>query len=124
MAEEIRFPIVGEDRGATRVLKDVGRESAVTAAQTRILADSLDKQRRAADASAAATLASAKADKILRDASDEAIGSVVAQRHETDKLAKSSKQAAGKSGIGALAGGGGLAGSGVGALIAAGVALS
>ena len=128
MAEEIRFPIVGEDRGATRVLKDVGRESAVTAAQTRILADSLDKQRRAADASAAATVASAKADKILRDASDEAIASIAAQRYETDKLAKSSKQAAGKDGVGALAGAGGaggsFAGGGMGALIAAGIALS
>src|SRR5262249_25431037 len=61
MAEQIRFPIVGEDRGATRVLKDVGRESAVMAAQTRVLAESLDKQKRASTAATDALLKVEKA---------------------------------------------------------------
>src|SRR5262245_1857824 len=118
MAEQIRFPIVGEDRGATRVLQDVGRESAVTAAQARVLAKSLDAQRRATDASAGAVLALSRTEKLLRDSSDEAIASIAAQRYETDKLAKTSAVAAGSQGVGGLAGTGGLAGGGIAAVAA------
>jgi hypothetical protein len=98
----------------------VGRESAVTAAQTRVLAESLDKQQRAASASAAATLASAKADRILADASDDAIRATVEQRIATEKLGKASAVAAGSEGVGALAGGPGIGGPGVIGLLAAG----
>ena len=126
MAEEMRFDIVGRDAGAGQVMRDLAKNSDLAATQVRRLADAEQAQRRASDASAAATLASAKADKILRDASDEAIASVVAQRIETEKLARTSKEAAGKEGMGALAGlgAGGVPGGAMGGMIAAGALLS
>jgi hypothetical protein len=123
--ESVEFDFLSH--GAGQLAGDFKRtgDSAVLAAKgARLLADSLDRQRRAADASAGATLASAKADKILADASDEAIASVVAQRIEQDKLAGSAKKtaaetaAAGKAAT-AAAGTGGIPGGGLGAVAAA-----
>src|SRR5262249_11712081 len=131
MAEQIRFPIVGEDRGATRVLKDVGRESAVTAAQTRILAESLDKEKRAATAATDALLKVEKAAALVaiteRKLDEEARRAELALRGEANaaqKLGRASADAAGKGGLAALIGGGGLQGGGMAALVAAGGALS
>jgi hypothetical protein len=131
MAEEIRFPIVGEDRGATRVLRDVGRESAVTAAQTRLLAESLDKEQRAANSVTDALLKVEKASTLVaiteRALDAEARKADLAMRGEADaaqKLGRQSADAAGKSGLGSLIGAGGMGGGGMAALVAAGVALA
>src|SRR5262245_24900201 len=131
MAEQIRFPIVGEDRGATRVLKDVGRESAVTAAQTRLLAESMEKEKRAATAATDALLKVEKAAAVgastareLQKEADKADRAMALQAGTARVFAKEAGNAAGKGGIGALIGSGGMAGGGMGALVAAGVALS
>src|SRR5215468_5009241 len=131
MAEQIRFPIVGEDRGATRVLKDVGRESAVTAAQTRILAESLDKQKRASTAATDALLKVEKAatlvaitERALAAEADKADRALRGEADAAQKLGRASADAAGKSGLASLVGSGGMAGGGIAALVAAGVALS
>jgi hypothetical protein len=83
---ELRFDITGNTSGAQRAVRDLAGVTDVASRGARLLADSLEKQKRAAAASAGATIAAAKADKILADASDEAIASVVAQRIELDRL--------------------------------------
>jgi Lysozyme like domain len=120
VAEEIRFPIVGEDRGATRVLKDVGRESAVTAAQARLLAESLAKEQRAASSVTDALLKVEKAATLVaiteRKLDEEARRAELAMRGEADaaqKLGRASGDAAGKGGIASLIGSGGGGGGGM-----------
>jgi Transglycosylase SLT domain len=129
MAEQIRYPIVGEDRGATRVLKDVGRESAVTAAQTRLLAESLEKEKRAATAATDALLKVEKAAALVaiteRKLDEEARRAELALRGEANaaqKLGRASAEAAGAGGVADLVGTGRA--GGLTALIGAGVALS
>ena len=124
MAESMRFDITGRDVGGSATLKGLARDSDVAATQTRRLADAMDAQRRAAATSAAATLASAKADKIWKDAQDDAIAATVKQRIETDKLKTSAAETAGKNGLGLLTQSANLTTAGWGALIGAGVALT
>ena len=64
MANEIRIPIIGEDR-ASGPMRDVGRSADIAALGARRLADALDAQARAADAAAKADLSVAKANAIL-----------------------------------------------------------
>src|SRR5262249_43326809 len=131
-AEEIRFPIVGEDRGATRVLKDVSRESAVAAAQTRILAESFEKEKRAASSATDALLKVEKAaalvaitERALAAEADKADRALRDQSAGALKFGKAAEDAAGKGGVGALIGSGGMSGGGLlGLAIAAGTVLS
>jgi hypothetical protein len=126
---ELRFDITGNTTGAQRGLKDLAGASDLAARGARLLADSLDKQRRAAAASAGATLASAKADKILADATDEAIASFVEEKVALDRDRKAKEEnavatdALAKSSKGAASGAAGLV-SPMGGLVAAGAALA
>jgi hypothetical protein len=129
VADAIEIPIVGRDEGATRVLKDVAGASDLAARSARALADAEDKQRRAMAASVGATLAQAKADKILADSSDEAIAKVAGERlaHDQAAKAKEDDKAATQDltkATGLLASGSAPAVSGIGALVGAGAALA
>jgi hypothetical protein len=64
VANEIRIPIIGEDR-ASRPMREVGRSAEIAARGARILADSLEAQKRAASAAADADLKLAKANTIM-----------------------------------------------------------
>jgi hypothetical protein len=126
---ELRFDVTGNTTGAQRGLKDLAGASDLAARGARLLADSLDKQRRAAAASAGATIAAAKADKILADASDEAIASFVAEKEALDRDRKAKEEnaaataALAKSSKGAASGASALV-SPMGALAGAAVAFA
>lgn len=82
-------------RGAdslARDFKSTGDSAVLAANGARLLADSLEKERRAAQASASATLASARADKILADAEDEAIAKSVEERIAVEKAAAAKRK--------------------------------
>jgi hypothetical protein len=64
MANEVRVPVIGEDR-ASRPFREVGRSADIAALGARRLADALEAQRRAAKAAADADLSLAKANAIL-----------------------------------------------------------
>jgi hypothetical protein len=128
--ESITFDFVG--RGADQLadsFKKTGDNATLAAKGARLCADALSAQRKAADTSAGATLALAKADQILADAEDELAGRAAladeALRSQGDAAQKAGRDAAEASGgFSALAGDGGIPGGGIGAAIAAGVALS
>lgn len=138
MADEtLRFDIVGRDNasgafskvaGAT---KDMGDRMDVASRHAFALDEALKRQSAAARSSVDATLASAKADKILADAErvlrDGALEAEYALKKQGDaarKAGEDSAAAAGPEGLGALLGGGGIPGGGMGALIAAGAVVS
>jgi hypothetical protein len=119
-------------RGASQLSSDFRRtgDSATLAAKgARLLADSLDKQRRATDASARATLSLVKADAILEEAekvlSDEALRAEFALKQQADAARKAGRanEEAAASAAAAGEGFGGL-GGGMGVAVAAGVALA
>lgn len=136
MADEtLRFDIIGRDNASgtfSKVAgsaKEMGDRMDVATRHALVLDEALKRQSTAARASADATLASAKADKILADAehvlSDRALEADFALRRQADgakKAGDASAEAAG--GVSALAGGGGIPGGGMGALVGAGVALA
>ena len=123
-----RFGSSGADRlkGDMRAVSD---NSVLAARGARLLSDALEKQRRAAGVSAGATIALAKADSILADAEEELSGRAAladaALRGQGDAARKAGRDAAvARAGFSGLAGAGGIPGGGMGAAIAAGVALS
>jgi len=71
---ELRFDITGRDAGASRAMRDVAGSADLAARGARLLAESLQKEQRAAAESVGATLTLAKADKLLKDAEDELSG--------------------------------------------------
>jgi hypothetical protein len=126
VANEIRIPIIGEDR-ASGPMREVGRSADVAAAGARRLADALDSQKRAADAAARADLSLAKANAIL-DVTEHKIN---AEQDRVRQKIKTDLQAAGGPGLGrALVSGsalrslfgGGAGGAGGAASAAAGAA--
>ena len=128
--ESITFDFLS--RGADSLASDfrkTGDNAALAAKGARLCADALDKQRKAADVSAGATIALAKADKILADAEEELAGRAAladeALRGQGDAAKKAGRDAeVAAGGVGSLAGSGGIPGGGMGAAIAAGVALA
>lgn len=110
MAEAIVFDFVG--RGADRLAGDfrkTGDSAALAARGARVMADSLDKQRKAALASTGATLTLAKADRLLAEAEDELSGktglAAEAERAHSRAMAVSGRQAKDqRGGFAALAG--------------------
>jgi hypothetical protein len=126
---ELRFDITGNTSGAQRAVRDLAGVTDVASRGARLLADSLDRQRRAAAASAGATIAAAKADKILADATDDAIASFVAEKEAIDRDRKAKEEnalataAMAKSSKGAISGAAGLVNP-MGALVGVAVALS
>jgi hypothetical protein len=130
MSESIEFRFVGT--GADQLagdFKKTGDNAALAAKGARLCADALNSQRKAAGTSAGATLALAKADQILSDAEDELSGRAAladaALRGQGDAAKKAGKDAADAGGgFAGLAGSGGIPGGGIGAAIAAGVALA
>ena len=115
MAERLSFDIAGRDAGASRVLLDVGDAASVAAQGARLLAESLEAQGKSAAVSAGATLALAKADKILADAEHVLSGETAAAG---GKLTLFSRAAFGAGR--ALSGLGGPGGAATGANIALG----
>jgi hypothetical protein len=119
-------------RGADKLAADfrkTGDNAALASKGARLCADSLEKQRKAADVSAGATLALAKADDILKEAEHGLAEGALEAEFALKKQAAAAKQAgidaaAAEAGVSALAGTGGIPGGGLGAVIAAGVALS
>lgn len=128
--ESITFDFLSKGAdGLARDFKKTGDNAALAAKGARLCADALEKQRKAADVSAGATLALAKADTILADAEEELSGRAAladaALRGQGDAAKKAGRDAAeAAGGFGGLAGAGGIPGGGMGAAIAAGVALS
>jgi SLT domain-containing protein len=94
---ELRFDITGNTSSAQRAVRDLAGPTEVAARGARLLADSLDKQRRAAATSVGATLTLAKADKILADAehalTDGALEAEFALKRETEAAKKSGNAA-------------------------------
>jgi hypothetical protein len=94
---ELRFDVTGNTSGAQRANRDLAGSAEVAARGARLLADSLDKERRAKATSVAATLALAKADKILADAEDELSGNAeeaaLALRIEAAEMKRAREQA-------------------------------
>lgn len=127
--ESVQFDFLS--RGADGLARDftkTGEGATVAAKGARLLADSLEKQRKATDVAAGASLALAKADKILADAEDEAIAKFVEARIALDRQKAAMKDTAAETGglsarIAALTGGSGGVG-GMGALAAAGIGLA
>jgi hypothetical protein len=119
-------------RGADKLASDfrkTGDNAVIAAKGARLCADALEKQRKAADVSAGATLALAKADDILKEAEHGLAEGALEAEFALKKQAEAAKKAgveaaAAEAGVTALAGTGGIPGGGMGALIAAGVALS
>ena len=119
-------------RGADKLASDfrkTGDNAAIASKGARLLADALEKQRKAADVSAGATLALAKADDILKEAEHGLAEGALEAEFALKRQAAAAKKAgidaaAAEAGVSALAGAGGIPGGGMGALIAAGVALS
>ena len=136
MADEtLRFDIIGRDNASgafSRVAvsaKDMGDKMDVATRHALVLDEALKRQSTAARVSADATLAAAKADKLLADAertlSDEALKADFALRRQADAAKKAGDDSARASaGVNALAGGGGIPGGGIAALVAGGVALA
>jgi hypothetical protein len=128
--ESITFDFLS--RGADSLAQDfrkTGDNATIAAKGARLCADALEKQRKAADVSAGATIALAKADRILADAEEELAGRAAladeALRGQGDAAKKAGKNAAeAAGGVSTLAGTGGIPGGGMGAAIAAGVLLS
>ena len=129
MAEELRFDITGNTAGAQRANRDLAGTMDLAARGARLMSDSLDKSRRATDAAARASLTLAKTEKILKDATDEAIASEVEQRIALERQKRAAEEAAAaNTGLGASTTG---AASGLSsmvtpitALVTAGVALA
>ena len=135
MAESVSVDVLAKVYG-TRDVSKLGDEFAKTAVTADAAAVSLKvwNDTAAKSAKADATLvasrnAHAKADKLLADAENVLAGKstqytrlLADQRAKTDEAAKSAEGAVGR--FSALAGTGGIAGGGMGAAIAAGVALS
>jgi hypothetical protein len=119
-------------RGADKLAADfrkTGDNAALASKGARLCADALEKQRKAADVSAGATLALAKADDILKEAehglAEGALEAEFALKKEAAAAKKAGVDAAvARAGFSGLAGAGGIPGGGMGAVIAAGVALS
>jgi hypothetical protein len=119
-------------KGASQLAGDfrkTGDTAALAAKGARLLADALEKQRKASDVSAGVTLTLAKTEKILKDATDESIAAVVEERIALDKNKRAKQEAAAaNAGLAASADAAGLSFSGLGgvmgAAVAAGVALS
>jgi len=133
--ETLRFDIIGRDNASgafSRVAasaKDMGGNMDVATRHALVLDEALKKQSAAARTSAEATLAAARADKILDDAERMAAKGALEAEYALKREAAAAKDAGDKSkaasgGVSALAGGGGMAGGGMGALIGAGVALA
>jgi hypothetical protein len=129
MAEELRFDITGNTAGAQRANRDLAGTMDLAARGARLMSDSLDKQKRAVDAAARASLTLAKTEKILKDATDEAIASEVEQRIALERQKRAAEEAAAaNTGLGASTTGAasGLSGmvTPITALVTAGVALA
>src|SRR5215831_1031348 len=94
---ELRFDITATDAGASRAMKSVAGSADLAAQGARRLAEELDHQRRATQASVGATLALAKADKILAGAEDELSGkaeeAALALRIQAEQEKKAREQA-------------------------------
>jgi hypothetical protein len=125
-AADVAARATGKLAGVNARLAD---SSAIAAKSARLVADSLERQRKAADVSAGATLALSRADKILDEAEGVLTGHTIelelALKREAaaaDKAGRANEGAAG--GLSALAGSGGIPGGGMGAAVAAGIALS
>jgi hypothetical protein len=119
-------------RGADSLAGDfrkTGDNAALAAKGARLLADSLERERKAAAASVGATLALAKADSILEEAehglADGALEAEFALKRQAAAAKKAGVDAAAaRAGFSGLAGSGGIPGGGMAAVAAAGVALS
>ena len=109
--ESITFDFIG--RGADALaqnFKKTGDNASLAARGAQLCADSLDKERKAADASAGASLALAKADKILADAEKElAADALAADAALKKQQASAQKSSTGLSGLLGRLGGGGAA---------------
>jgi hypothetical protein len=81
VANEIRIPIIGEDR-ASGPMREVGRSADVAALGARRLADALEAQKRAANAAADADLKVAKANTIL---------AITERRYQAERVAVAQK---------------------------------
>lgn len=120
--ETLRFDIVGNDK-ASPAFKRSADTSELAARGARTLAVALERQKKAADVSAGATLALAKADKILEDAehglNDELLKQEFLQKKATDAQksataeAKKAAAEAKKAGLGGSGGSGGFFDRGV-----------
>lgn len=127
--ESVQFDFLS--RGADGLARDfekTGASATLAAKGARLLADSLDKQRKATDVSAGASLALAKADKILADAegvlSGRAIEAELALKRQKSAMNNTAAESVGLSArLAALTGGSGGVG-GMGALAAAGIGLA
>jgi hypothetical protein len=129
-SQDVNFDFTS--RGADKLASDfrkTGDNAAIAAKGARLCADALDKQRKAASTSAGATIALAKADKILEEAehglAEGALEAEFALKKQGDAAKKAGLDAAAAStGVSSLAGTGGIPGGGMGAAVAAGVALA
>src|SRR5215472_10388205 len=91
---EIRADILADDHGAPRIFQNVGDKAAFAAKTTRLFAESLEKERRAAGASAGATLALAKAQRVLADEEEYATKKTVEEVIALDQQKRAAKEAA------------------------------
>lgn len=128
-SQTLRFDVVGDASSAARAFRQTADGAALAARGARQLSDSLSLQSKTAQVSAAATVALAKSDDVLRDAelqlaasADEA-GKQLGQQGRAAEDAAAKTRVAGEAAKGAGSGFGVLA-TPMGALVAAGVALS
>ena len=85
-SETLSFTLVGRDAGASSAFRGVGNTAELAARGARTCAMALEQQRKAADASVGATLALAKADKILAEAEKELSGEASKADREIRRL--------------------------------------
>jgi phage-related protein len=113
-SETLSFNIVGRDQGASAAFKRTGDSAELAARGARACAVALERQRKAADASVGATLALARADKLLADAEHGLNDEALRADFLAKKQAERAKSAAGGGGGGGAGGAGGRLVSGAG----------
>jgi phage-related protein len=106
VTETLSFDITGDSGKAERAFTRTADTAVLAARGARTCALALDQQRKAADSSVGATLALAKADKILADAEKSLSGEASKTTRELDRTAASAKRLTTGGGAGGGSGGG------------------